>query len=142
MADLTDDAETIASEIVANAINAATEPRGTLPAIILGIHHSPGQAPHHRLGQRPRPPPAPPTPTPTTRRGRGLGIVNALTANNWGWWPTPHSGGKVVSRHSQRSARRRGRPLMLIPAPGPGHGNLSRRTADTRRGRPPVQGST
>ena len=84
MADLTDDAETIASEIVANAINAATEPRGTLPAIILGIHHSPGQlritvwdnGPGH---------PQPTDTDPDDERGRGLGIVNALTANNWGW---------------------------------------------------------
>lgn len=91
---LADDAETIASELTANALDAATTPRDTLPAIIFAIHHRP---PELRIivwdngpGQ-PRPAP----PGPDAEAGRGLGIVDALS-QRWGWWPTPHSAGKVV----------------------------------------------
>ena len=91
---LTDDAETIATELTTNALNSATTPRGTLPAIIFAIHRRPGQL---RLlvwdngpGQ-----PHPAQPGPDAETGRGLAIVAALSSQ-WGWWPTPNSGGKVV----------------------------------------------
>jgi anti-sigma regulatory factor (Ser/Thr protein kinase) len=76
MRHLTEDAEIIASELAANAIKAATPPRGTLPAIIFAIHHRPGelriivwvahppQRRESRLGSRPRPAAAPATPAP------------------------------------------------------------------------------
>ncbi len=91
---LTEDAETIASELTSNALDAATEPRGTLPAIIFAIHHRP---PELRIivwdngpGQ-----PRPAAPAPDAETGRGLGIIDTLS-QQWGWWPTPISGGKVV----------------------------------------------
>jgi anti-sigma regulatory factor (Ser/Thr protein kinase) len=95
MRHLTNDAEAIASELAANAINAATPARGTLPAIIFAVHCRPDELriivwdngpgrPHHGA------------PGPDAETGRGLAIVDSLTARNWGWWPTPHSGGKVV----------------------------------------------
>ena len=91
---LTEDAETIASELATNALNAATPPRGTLPAIIFAIHRRPGQVrllvwdngPGH---------PRPAHPGTDAETGRGLAIVAALS-REWGWWPTPNSGGKVV----------------------------------------------
>ena len=95
MRHLADDAEAIASELAANAIKAATPPRGTLPAIIFAVHHRPGElriivwdnGPGH---------PARTDPGPDAEAGRGLAIVDSLTGRNWGWWPTPRSGGKVV----------------------------------------------
>ena len=95
MRHLADDAEAIASELAANAIKAATPPRGTLPAIIFAIHHRPDElriivwdnGPGH---------PQHTTAGPDAEAGRGLAIVDSLTGRNWGWWPTPRSGGKVV----------------------------------------------
>jgi anti-sigma regulatory factor (Ser/Thr protein kinase) len=95
MQHLTDDAEAIASELATNAINAATQPRGTLPAIIFAIHHRPPElivivwdnGPGH---------PRPDAAGPDAETGRGLAIIDSLTGRNWGWWPTPKSGGKVV----------------------------------------------
>jgi anti-sigma regulatory factor (Ser/Thr protein kinase) len=95
MPHLAADAEAVASELAANAINAATQPRGTLPAIIFAIHHrppelvvlvwdnGPGHPRHGAAG-------------PDAESGRGLAIIDGLTGRNWGWWPTPRSGGKVV----------------------------------------------
>jgi histidine kinase-like protein len=95
MRHLTDDAESIASELAANAIKAAIPPRGTLPAIIFAIHHrtdelriivwdnGPGHPQHSAPG-------------PDAETGRGLAIIDSLTGRNWGWWPTIRSGGKVV----------------------------------------------
>lgn len=95
MRHLTEDAEAIASELVANAVKAATPPRGTLPAIIFAVHHRPGElriivwdnGPGH---------PARTDAGPDAEAGRGLAIVDSLTGRNWGWWPTPRGGGKVV----------------------------------------------
>jgi hypothetical protein len=95
MQHLADDAEAIASELTANAIRAATQPRGTLPAIIFAIHHRPGElriivwdnGPGH---------PRRSAPGPDDEAGRGLAIIDSLTGRNWGWWPTPRSSGKVV----------------------------------------------
>jgi anti-sigma regulatory factor (Ser/Thr protein kinase) len=92
---LGDEAQAVASELAANALDAATEQRGALPAIIFGVHHRPGQlritvwdnGPGH---------PRQTHPGPDAETGRGLTIIDTLTGHNWGWWPTPVSGGKVV----------------------------------------------
>jgi hypothetical protein len=95
MRHLADHAEAIASELAANAIRAATQARGTLPAIIFAIHHrppelvvivwdnGPGHPRHGAAG-------------PDAESGRGLAIIDSLTGGKWGWWATPKSGGKVV----------------------------------------------
>jgi anti-sigma regulatory factor (Ser/Thr protein kinase) len=95
MRHLTDDAVAVASELAANAINSAIPARGTLPAIIFAVHRRPVELriivwdngrghPHHSA------------PDPDAETGRGLAIIDSLSARKWGWWPTPHSGGKVV----------------------------------------------
>ena len=95
MQHLADDAQIIASELATNAITYAVPPRATLPAIIFAVHHRPGEIRfivwdngpgrprHDAVG-------------PEAETGRGLIIVDDLTGCNWGWWPTPRSGGKVV----------------------------------------------
>jgi anti-sigma regulatory factor (Ser/Thr protein kinase) len=92
---LGDDAEAIASELVTNAIYAATQPGGCLPAIIFAIHHcppeliitvwdnGPGEPRRDAVG-------------PDAESGQGLVIIDTLTGGGWGWWPTPRGGGKVV----------------------------------------------
>ena len=95
MQHVTEDAEIIASELAANAINAATPARGTLPAIIFAIHHRPDElriivwdnGPGHPQNS---------ASGPDAETGRGLAIIDSLTGRNWGWWPTSRSGGKVV----------------------------------------------
>ena len=91
---LADDAETIASEFITNALDAATEPRGTLPAIIFAIHRRPGELRVIAWDNGPGCP-QPAQPGPSDEHGRGLAMVAALS-RQWGWWPTPISGGKVV----------------------------------------------
>jgi anti-sigma regulatory factor (Ser/Thr protein kinase) len=92
---LTSDAESIASELVANAVLHAVPPGTSGLSIIMAIYATapglrisvwdigPG---HPRIKQ----------PDPGDTSGRGLLLIDALTAGNWGWWPTPASGGKVV----------------------------------------------
>jgi anti-sigma regulatory factor (Ser/Thr protein kinase) len=92
---LTDDAQVIASEIVTNAL-AAVLPTTVGLTIVYAIHAlTPSQL---RIsvwdigpGQ-----PARTDASPNAVTGRGLAIIDALTNSNWGWWPTPESGGKVV----------------------------------------------
>jgi len=92
---LADDAQAIASELAANAIAAAVPARAALPAIIFAVHQRPGQIRVIVWDNGPgRPRRA--EPGPDAERGRGLGIIDTLTDRNWGWWPTPESGGKVV----------------------------------------------
>jgi anti-sigma regulatory factor (Ser/Thr protein kinase) len=89
MADLTDDAETIATEIVTNAV-----PPGTAGlSIVYAIHAAPPGLRIYTWDIGPGHP-VPANPGPDAVSGRGLTIINALT-ERWGWWPTP-SGGKVV----------------------------------------------
>jgi anti-sigma regulatory factor (Ser/Thr protein kinase) len=107
---LADDAETIASELAANAVAHAVDPQGARPAIIFAIHYrlsalqitiwdnGPGQ-------------PVRADPGPDAVTGRGLTIIDALTDSNWGWWPTPRSGGKVV--HATLAASGPGDSLTL-----------------------------
>jgi Histidine kinase-like ATPase domain len=92
MASLTDDAEIISAEIVANAIN-AVPPGTTGLAIVYAIHATPPGLRIYTWDIGPGHP-VPANPDPDAVRGRGLTIINALT-ERWGWWPTP-SGGKVV----------------------------------------------
>jgi anti-sigma regulatory factor (Ser/Thr protein kinase) len=92
MASLTEDAETVATEIVTNAVN-AVQPGTTGLAIVYAIHATPPGlriyiwdiGPGH---------PVPANPELDAVSGRGLTIVDAIS-ERWGWWPTP-SGGKVV----------------------------------------------
>lgn len=94
MEDLTDDAQAIASELAANAI-AAVPPGSPGLCLIFAIHHRP---PELRIIMWDNGPgqPRPATPRPDAETGRGLAIIDHLTGRNWGWWPTPRSGGKVV----------------------------------------------
>jgi anti-sigma regulatory factor (Ser/Thr protein kinase) len=91
---LADDAQSIASELAANAVNAATRPRGTLPAIIFAIHRRHGEIRIIVWDNGPGKPERA-APGPDAETGRGLAIIDHL-ASDWGWWPTPASGGKVV----------------------------------------------
>jgi anti-sigma regulatory factor (Ser/Thr protein kinase) len=95
MQHLTDDAEAIASELAANAISAATPARGNLPAIIFATHRRPDEL---RIMVWDNGPSEPQRRAhgPDDETGRGLAIIDYLTGRNWGWWPTPCSGGKVV----------------------------------------------
>jgi anti-sigma regulatory factor (Ser/Thr protein kinase) len=93
--DLADDAETIAAELAANAIAAATPPPGTRPAIIFALHHRPPLLLISVWDNGPGEP-RPAAPGPDDIQGRGLAITETLTGGKWGWWPAPHSGGKVV----------------------------------------------
>jgi hypothetical protein len=110
MRHLTEDAEIIASELAANAIKAATPPRGTLPAIIFAIHHRPGEL---RIIVWDNGPgyPAHTDAGPDAEAGRGLAIVDSLTGRNWGWWPTPRSG------ESRLCSRPRPAAAPATPAP-------------------------
>jgi anti-sigma regulatory factor (Ser/Thr protein kinase) len=94
MGDLTDDAQAIASELAANAL-AAIPPGSTGLAIIYAVHATPAGLRIYAWDIGPGHP-APAAPAPDAESGRGLAIVDALTGHNWGWWPTPASGGKVI----------------------------------------------
>jgi serine/threonine-protein kinase RsbW len=92
---ITDDAQTITSELTANAISAAIPQHVTRPCIILTLHNQPAglritiwdNGPGH---------PDLATADDDAEAGRGLAIIDALTGHQWGWWPTPESGGKVT----------------------------------------------
>ena len=75
---LTEDALAVVSELAANAVNAVS------PGLRISVWDV---GPGH---------PAPADAGPSAETGRGLIIIDALTHSNWGWWPTPRSGGKVV----------------------------------------------
>jgi serine/threonine-protein kinase RsbW len=95
MRHLTDDAEAIASELVTNAVKKAQSPRAALPAIIFAIHRRPGELRMVVWDNGPGHPARADT-GPDAEAGRGLAIVDALSGQKWGWWPTPRSGGKVI----------------------------------------------
>jgi anti-sigma regulatory factor (Ser/Thr protein kinase) len=103
--DLADDAETIASELTANAVAHAVDPQGGRPAIIFTIHYRPSALQITIWDNGPGQP-VHADPAPDAETGRGLTIIDALTGHNWGWWPTPASGGKVT--------------WARLPAPSPG----------------------
>ena len=94
MTELADDVQAIATELVSNAIAAAVKADAEHPVMLtlhdrppeLRIHvwdHGPGEPAHRTAGAG-------------EENGRGLAIVNSLTGRQWGWYPTPASGGKVV----------------------------------------------
>jgi len=91
---LTDDAQLITSELTANAI-AATPPGSPAPAIILSLRYTPPNL-TIRLWDIGPGQPQPPDPAHDDENGRGLLLIDHLTGHNWGWWPCPRSGGKVV----------------------------------------------
>lgn len=93
MTELADDVQAITTELVSNAI-AAVKVAAEHPVLLtlhdrppeLRIHvwdHGPGEPAHQTAGA-------------DEESGRGLAIVNTLTGRQWGWYPTPASGGKVV----------------------------------------------
>ena len=94
MDDLADDAQAIASELAANAI-AAVPPGSPGLCLILAIHHRPPELKIIMWDNGPGQP-CPANPGDDAETGRGLAIIDHLTGRNWGWWPTPRSGGKVV----------------------------------------------
>jgi anti-sigma regulatory factor (Ser/Thr protein kinase) len=91
---LTEDAVAVVSELAANAVNAVSPGTSGLE-IIVALHAVP---PELRISVWDVGPghPAPADADPSAETGRGLTIIDALTHSNWGWWPTPRSGGKVV----------------------------------------------
>jgi len=91
--DITDDAELIASELAANA-STATPPGSPAPAIILTLHY---QHPDLTIRMWDIGPGEPSLADPgdDAEDGRGLMLISRLS-QDWGWWPCPHSGGKVV----------------------------------------------
>lgn len=91
---LTDDAQEIASELITNAIT-AVPPGTTGLTVIYAIHHRPPGLRIYAWDIGPGHP-RPATADTDAETGRGLAIIDTLTNRNWGWWPTPHSGGKVV----------------------------------------------
>jgi anti-sigma regulatory factor (Ser/Thr protein kinase) len=95
---LTDDAEAITSEIVANAIAASKRaaPPGTAPAAVtLWLTVRDAELCIRVQDPDPAPPPRPRRPPDDdAEHGRGLLIVDAL-ASRWGWYPAA-TGGKYV----------------------------------------------
>lgn len=104
MTELADDAQAVATELVSNAIVAAVKGDAEHPVMLtlhdrppeLRIHvwdHGPGEPAHRTAGVG-------------EENGRGLAIVNSLTGRQWGWYPTPASGGKVVWAALDRDDKR------------------------------------
>jgi anti-sigma regulatory factor (Ser/Thr protein kinase) len=97
---LTEPAQAIASELVANAITTsrAKAPPGTEPHHVtfrLTVEADDGELCIRVWDPDPTPPPHDqPLPGDDTESGRGLFIVNALSTR-WGWHPAPN-GGKFV----------------------------------------------
>jgi anti-sigma regulatory factor (Ser/Thr protein kinase) len=90
---LTDDAQTIASELISNALDVATRPRGTLPAIIFAIHRRPDQLRITVWDNGPgQPRPAQPSPTPKPA-GDSPSSTPSPTATGDGG-PPPSAAGK------------------------------------------------
>ena len=104
----------IASELAANAVAHAIDPQGPRPAIIFAIHYRPAALQITVWDNGPGQP-VRTDPGPDAETGRGLGIVDALTNGEWGWWPTPRSGGKVVHATLAASDPEAG-PLTPHPA--------------------------
>ena len=94
---LTDHAEAITSELVANAVAASSKaaPGDAAPApIILWITVRRGELCIRVWDPDPTPPPRDYVPVTWDENGRGLMIVKALS-HRWDWYPTPN-GGKYV----------------------------------------------
>jgi anti-sigma regulatory factor (Ser/Thr protein kinase) len=94
---LTEDVDTITSELVTNAIIASRDkaPEGTEPvAVTLRATVEGGELRIRVWDPDPTPPPGGALPGDDAENGRGLFIVNALSSR-WGWYPAPN-GGKFV----------------------------------------------
>jgi hypothetical protein len=96
----------VVSELASNAVYAAIPVIGKRPAIIFTICHKPPEIRIYLWDNGPGKP-EPAAPGNDAEGGRGLELVDVFTRHNWEWWPTPHSGGKVV------------RASVTMPAPGP-----------------------
>jgi len=108
---LADDAEHIASEIVANAADASRRhaPAGTRAApITLQITADDSEVTARVWDPDPIPPPAGYTPGTWDEHGRGLLIVAAL-AHQWGYTPAPN-GGKYVHATLRTTPQQDGTP--------------------------------
>jgi len=95
-------AELVASEMVANSVAASTAPAGGLvyvggrtPVIRVCVMSDRAQVLIECHDEAPGQPQLRDVDPWTAETGRGLAIVDALTARNWGWQPAP-GGGKVV----------------------------------------------
>ena len=94
MTELADDAQAVATELVSNAIVAAVKADAEHP-VMLTLHDRPPELRIHVWDRGPGAP-AQQTAAVGEESGRGLAIVDTLTSREWGWYPTPASGGKVV----------------------------------------------
>lgn len=94
MTELADDAQAVATELVSNAIAAAIR-ADTEHSVIFTLHDRPPELRIHVWDHGPGEPARRMAAT-GEESGRGLAIVDILTSRQWGWYPTPVSGGKVV----------------------------------------------
>jgi anti-sigma regulatory factor (Ser/Thr protein kinase) len=92
---LSDDAELIVTEMVANAV-AAVPPGSPDLSVILSAHLTPDAVRIMVWDIGPGEPVAGELVADHFESGRGLAIIAALASKGWGWWPTPAGGGKVV----------------------------------------------
>jgi anti-sigma regulatory factor (Ser/Thr protein kinase) len=104
--DISEETLIVVSELVTNAVIAAVPAPGNRPAILFAIHYKPPEIRMYVWDNGPGKP-EPAAPGNDAEGGRGLELVDYFTRRNWEWWPTPHSGGKVV------------RATVTMPAPGP-----------------------
>jgi anti-sigma regulatory factor (Ser/Thr protein kinase) len=133
---LADEAETIASELATNAFSAAVPPLATRPAIIFAVHRGPEELRIVVWDDGPGQPLAA-EPGPDAENGRGLAIVGDLTGRNWGWQPTPYTGGKVVwavlrinPGHSTANPVWTGAPSRFLRSPRKGNEEQNDRSSD------------
>lgn len=110
MTELANDAQAITTELVSNAIAAAINADTEHP-VMLTLHDRPPELRIHVWDHGPGEP-ARRTAGADEENGRGLAIVDSLTSRQWGWYPTPASGGKVVW-----AAIRTTRPLWPASVP-------------------------
>jgi len=93
-----DDAVLVVSELVTNAVVQAAPGCGERPAIIVTLYGNPGELSILAWdnGSCDELPDEPGPAADDAESGRGLGITATLTGGEWGWWETPHCGGKVI----------------------------------------------
>lgn len=96
--DRADDAILVVSELVGNAVVHAAPGHGERPAIIVTLYGNPAELSVMTWdnGSCDGLPDSPGTAADDAESGRGLGITASLTGGEWGWWETPHCGGKVI----------------------------------------------
>jgi serine/threonine-protein kinase RsbW len=119
--DRADDAILLVSELVTNAVRQAAPGSGDRPAIILTLYGNPAELSILAWDNGPcdELPNEPAAAADDAESGRGLGITASLTGGEWGWWETPHCGGKVIWAYlGPRPPARRG-PHALPSRLGP-----------------------